>query len=275
MSKVLVTHLHPHLDDVAASWLLARCDPTLKSAKLKFVPTSAGGIALKADEIGVGVGRGKYDEHKGDLRDSAASLVWKDLKRRGKLPSGDEGKAVTDLVDMVRRGDLGEFIGRPGNFFSVAQIVQTLSGLPGEDSRSASMIGFKMLDALLRLHLEKISIERAVKRGQSFSTKWGRGIGLVSDALPGSVSTLLAEKGYALVILQHPSRAYLHVRAAPASRADLSALAARVFAAEPDREWYFHHSKKMLLQGDLVAPTRKRTGFTVSAMIALIKRLYG
>ncbi len=275
MPKTIVTHLHPHLDDVAAAWLLKRFDAALKNAKLKFVPTSAGGIRLSKNEIGVGVGRGSYDEHKGDRRDSAVSLVWKDLKRRGKLPAGDEGKALAGLVDVVRRGDLGEYIGRPGNFFNVAQIVQTLSGLPGEDSRSASLAGFKLLDAMLHLHHEKISIERAVGRGRRFSTKWGRGIGLVSDALPGSVSTLLAEKGFALVVLQHPGRAYLHVRAAPSSRADLTKLAALVRTHEPDREWYFHHSKKMLLHGDLVAPTRKRTSYAISAMIALIRKLYG
>ena len=61
---------------VAALWLLKRFEPSLKKSHFRFVPTSASGVKLPAHEIGVGVGRGKYDEHKGDLKDSAASLVW-------------------------------------------------------------------------------------------------------------------------------------------------------------------------------------------------------
>lgn len=273
--KILVTHLFPHRDDVAGLWLLQRFDPAFRKAKLKFIPTSAGGVKLPPDEIGVGVGRGKYDEHKGDLRDSAASLVWKDLKRRGKLPGGLAGRALAALIEEVRAGDMGQGIGDPRHFRSDTKIIQTVASLPGRDSRDAAEWGFVLMDALWKLFIDRECAIAAVRRGRTFRTRWGRGVAIRSDVLPGMASTVSAELGFALVVLEHPSRRYLHVRAAPSTSADLSALAKAVRAGEPKSEWYLHHSKKMFLHGDLVAPTKVRTRHTLKSMVALIKRLYG
>ncbi len=273
--KILVTHLFPHRDDVAALWLLKRYEPSLKAAHFRFLPTSAGGLKLSATEIGVGVGRGKYDEHKGDLKESAASLVWKDLKRRGKLPKGAEGSALAALVDDVRLGDMGTGIGTPGHFRNDTKILQTIAGLPGGDSLMATGWGFVLMDALLALYGEREVALKAIRAGKTFVTKFGKGVAVRSKILPGMASTMSAELGFALIVLEHPSRAYLHVRAAPSSKIDLTQLAKTVRAVEPKLEWYLHHSKRMFLHGDLVAPTKLRTRFTLKTMSALIKKLYG
>ncbi len=272
--KTLVTHLFPHRDDVAGLWLLKRFDPSLRKAEIEFVPTSAGGVTLPSGHIGIGVGRGAYDEHKGDLNDSAASLVWKDLKRRGKLPSGAEGKALAALIEDVRRGDMGSGIGTPGHFRNDTKILQTIAGLPSGDSLMATGWGFVLMDALLHLYVEREEAVQAMKRGLVFSTKHGKGIAVRSAMLPGMASTISAEQGYALIVLEHPTRRYLHVRAAPSSKFDLTKLAKAVRVEESDNEWYLHHSKRMLLHGDLVAPTPVRTKFTLKSMTALIKSLY-
>ncbi len=272
--EILVTHVFPHRDDVAGLWLLKRFDPSLRKAPIEFVPTSAGGVKLPAGHIGIGVGRGKYDEHKGDLKDSATSLVWKDLKRRGKLPNGTEGKALAALVEDVRRGDMGSGIGTPGHFRNDTKILQTIAGLPSGDSLMATGWGFVLMDALLHLYVEREEAMKAIRRGTSFVTKHGKGVAVRSAILPGMASTISAELGYALVVLEHPSRRYLHVRAAPSSKIDLTKLAKVVREAESKNEWYLHHSKRMLLHGDLVAPTQARTKFTLKTMTALIKKLY-
>lgn len=272
--NVLVTHLFPHRDDVAGLWLLKRFDASLRKAEITFVPTSAGGVKLPVGQIGVGIGRGKYDEHKGDLKDSATSLVWKDLKRRGKLPGGAEGKALAALVDDVRLGDMGSGIGKPGHFRNDTKILQTIAGLPGGDSLMATGWGFVLMDALFSLYVEREEAVQAIRRGAAFTTKYGKGVAVRSAILPGMASTISAELGYALVVLEHPSRRYLHVRAAPSSKINLTSLAKAVRAAEPGNEWYLHHSKRMLLHGDLVAPTPVRTTFTLKTMTALTKKLY-
>jgi len=270
---VLVTHLFPHRDDVAGLWLLKRFGG-FKTNPIEFIPTSAGGVKLEPGHVGIGVGRGMYDEHKGDLKDSAASLVWKDLKRRGKLPKGHEGKALAALIDDVRKGDMGKGIGTPGHFRNDTKILQTVAGLPGSDSLLATGWGFVLMDALLKLYTEREEALAAIRKGATFKTRFGRGVAVRSGMLPGMASTISAELGFALVVLEHPARRYLHVRAAPDSRFDLTRLAKAVRAAEPDGEWYLHHSKRMLLHGDLVAPTAARSKFTLAAMVKLIRKLY-
>lgn len=274
MSKtVLVTHLFPHRDDVAGLWLLKRFGG-YRTAKVEFIPTSAGGVKLAPGHVGIGVGRGKYDEHKGDLKDSAASLIWKDLKRRGKLPGGHEGKALSALVDDVRLGDMGKGIGQPGHFRNDTKILQTIAGLPSGDSMLATGWGFLLMDALWKLYSEREEALSAIRKGKVFRTRFGKGVAVRSAMLPGMASTISAELGFALVVLEHPSRRYLHVRAAPDSRFDLTRLAKDVRAREPDGDWYLHHSKRMLLHGDLFAPTASRSEFALASMRKLIEKLY-
>lgn len=272
--KTLVTHVIPHLDDIAALWLLVRFDPSARRAPLKFVETSPEGVKLPKGAVGVGIGRGIYDEHKGDKKDSAVSLVWKDLKRRGRTPKGLRGTALAELVDFVRRGDMGEYIGKEGPGIPMATTLRALAKLPGEDSESATRVGFRLLDAMLVLQEELAKIDAAIRRGRKFSTKWGRGVGISVEAVPGMVSGRIAELGYALVVLRYPENGFLHVRATPGTRVDLSKLAKLVMKEEPKARWYLHHSKKMLLQGDWIAPITTRSKYGVADMIRLIKKLY-
>ncbi|MEK7545708.1 MAG: hypothetical protein AAB554_01360 [Patescibacteria group bacterium] len=272
--KTLVTHVIPHLDDIAALWLLVRFDPSAKKAPLKFVETSPEGVKLAKGEVGVGVGRGRYDEHKGDLKDSAVSLVWKDLKRRGLTPVSHRGAALAALVDFVRRGDMGEYIGKEGPGIATATTLRALAKLPGESSKSATLVGFRLLDAELVLYEERAKIDAALARGKKFTTKWGRGVGISVEAVPGMVSGRIAELGYAMVVLHYSKTGFLHVRATPGTKVDLSKLAKQVMKEEPQARWYLHHSKKMLLQGDWVAPVTTRSKYGVKEMITLIARLY-
>lgn len=272
--KKLVTHLIPHLDDIAALWLLKRFDSSSKKAGLKFVPTSAKGIKLPKNEIGVGVGRGKYDEHKGDLREAAVSLVWKDLKKRKKLPRGTKGAAIAELVDFVRRGDLGEFIGKSGPTFHLGSILRKVTRLPGHNSRTSTLIGFTLLDSMYRLYEERVLVDRAIAKGLKFKTKWGKGIAITVDALPASVSDRIAELGYAMVVLQYPKTKYLHVRATPGTKVNLHKLGRLLQKEEPQADWYLHHSKKLLIQGDWIAPVKHHTRYTYKTMPKLIRKLY-
>ncbi len=274
MPKTLVTHVIPHLDDVAGFWLLMRFDSACRNSKMKFVTTAAKGITLRASEIGIGVGRGKYDEHKGDRKDSATSLIWKDLKRRGLLPKGVRGKAVAEIADYVRRGDLGEFIGKASETYGLTGLLRAIPDLPGHDSMTATEIGLILLDATLKLYEDRISIDAAIRRGLKFRTKWGRGVAITSSGLPAAISNSIAEKGYVMVVVRFAGTSNLHIRCTPGHRTDLSKLAALLMKEEPEAEWYFHHSKKMLLQGDRIARKAAPTRYTPKTMAKKIAKLY-
>jgi hypothetical protein len=268
----LVTHLFPHRDDVAGLWLLQRFDPKYFDANLMFLPTGAN-VHLDANHIGIGTGRGIYDEHKGDINDSATSLVWKDLKRRKLLPKGSKGAALAALVESIRLGDMGTGIGQPNHWRNDTKVLQTIAGLPGQDSITATRWGYTLMDALLELYEKREVAVRAIQKGIKFQTRWGRGIAIKSDVLPGMASTVSAELGYALVALEHPSHRYIHVRSNPHAKTNLTRLYNEVRKIDGDSAWYLHHSKRLLIHGDLVAPTDLRSKLKLKDMVKLIKKI--
>jgi hypothetical protein len=268
----LVTHLFPHRDDVAGLWLLQRYNPKFRDANLMFIPTGAN-VKLDPGHVGIGTGRGIYDEHKGDVNDSATSLVWKDLKRQKLLPHGLEGAALATLVEMVRRGDMGFGIGQPNHWRNDTKILQTIAGLPGQDSILATRWGYTLMDALLVLYMERATAIRDIKKGIKFQTRWGRGIAIKSEVLPGMASTISAELGYALVALEHPSHRYIHVRSNPKTKTNFTRLYREIRKIDGDSTWFLHQSKRLLIHGDLVAPTPVRSHLHLKDMVKLIKKI--
>jgi hypothetical protein len=173
----------------------------------------------------------------------------------------------------VKRGDLGEFVGVVGPTFSVPEILRSLTKVPGEDSNSATLLGFRVLDAMLVLYKERIEIDKAIRSGRTFQTRWGKGIAITVEALPGAVSNRIAEAGYALVVLRYPN-GFMHVRCTPGTRSDLSKLWKELMKSEPEARWYLHHSHKLLIQGDPIAPIKVRSKYGLKELVAMIRKLY-
>ncbi len=65
--KILVTHINPHLDDIAAIWLFKKFHPDFKEANIEFISASRDKADESADRVYVGTGGGKFDEHKEGL----------------------------------------------------------------------------------------------------------------------------------------------------------------------------------------------------------------
>src|SRR3989344_3615266 len=106
--QTLITHIRPHLDDICAFWLLRRYEPAAAQAPMEFIATDARGGAVPEDPgaILVGVGRGEFDEHKGDVDDCATTLVLKNLEKRGLVPVGDL-RAIEKIAGWVLLEDTG------------------------------------------------------------------------------------------------------------------------------------------------------------------------
>lgn len=268
----LVTHPAPHIDDVAALWQLQRFDPKYTDANLMFVPAEAARDLLP-NHVGVGVGRGAFDEHKGDKKECATTLVWKYLRRRKLLPGGLVGAALVQLVADVLHDDLGLNVGQPGNFRSNSHLLRTIAGLPDQDSILATRWGYTLMDALLELYVKREVALRAVRKGIRFQTRWGKAIAVRSDIPPFMASDISAELGYALVVVEHPKRLYLNVRSYPRSSTDLSKLASAVREIDGFDAWYLHHSKRMLIHGGLTSPADHRSKLRLENMVKLMKKV--
>src|SRR3989338_6642457 len=83
--KTLITHTLPHLDDICAMWLMKRYFLETKDAAIVFIPANekGGDIVDNSDYIYIGIGRGKFDEHKGDIGQCATTLVFLFLQEKG------------------------------------------------------------------------------------------------------------------------------------------------------------------------------------------------
>lgn len=270
--KTLVTHIRPHLDDICAMWLLKRFDPEQKEARMEFITTDKNGGARRdgADVTCVGVGRGRFDEHKGDVGDCSTTLVYKEILRLH-TPEPEDQAALKKIVDWVLAVDTGKLKGEKWQQFSIPSVFDGYFESNERDSLAMTEFGFQILDSLLVATRGEVGVARDWAERMEFDTPWGRGAALVSDRR--QVDGYAYERGYAIVALVNRAGNYHTIRANANSDADLTAAYEALTAREPQASWYFHHSKKMLICGGTggtaaVHPSR----LTLRELAALIKK---
>lgn len=273
--KTLVTHVKPHLDDICGIWLLRAYLPGFSKATIRFIPIDEQGgktwdgrpVDSNPSVIHVGVARGKFDEHRGVKNASATTLVWNYLKRKGFAPRNRrERVALQRIVDYVYAEDTGRLKGLPHRNTMLPVL---LSGF--HESRHRTRIGFLLLQSLLHIETTALTLEDDWKRRIEFKTPWGRGVAL-ETAAAGS-DDFSYRNGFVLVVTYNPKTSDRSIRAAANSRAHLGALARAIRAREPEAQWYLHHSGKLLICGDVVAPRVKRSTLALREIIALIRSL--
>ncbi len=270
--KTLVTHIKPHLDDICGMWLYKKYVPGWRRARTVFIGMNArggdpyGGKSVDTDpnSVHVGVCRGKYDEHKGNVGESAATLVWKDLRRRKLLPREKlMSEALHRMVDFVLEGDLGK---RLGNVCSPYEIGPLLLWIADSDERVAT--GAVLLDALLRFFFDRVTLDHDWKKRKEFKTPWGKGVGLVCTA---KVTDRAYEEGFVLAVHVDTKTGFKSIRADAHSTVDLTRAYEEVKKREPKAGWYFHHSKRLLICGDVVAPRSRLSKLSLGELIGLVR----
>jgi hypothetical protein len=270
--KVLVTHVRPHLDDIAGIWLFQKYLPGWKDARVHFIPTTNkggkpyGGKPVDTDPniFHIGIGRGKFDEHKGNIGESAATLIHQEIKRKKQLPKTlIERKALERVIEYVLEGDLGQRHGLPGWAYEFGTVIMWIP-----DSKERTRAGIVMLDALLSFFEDYEKLSKDWKKKKIFKTQWGRGVGIISDK---RATIRIYDEGYVLAAQVDPKRGYRSIRAHANSRVDLTAAYKKAIALEPKADWYLHHSKRMLICGSEVAPQSIRSRLTLEQLIDLVK----
>ncbi|HTM67993.1 MAG TPA: hypothetical protein VL426_01720 [Candidatus Binatia bacterium] len=267
--KTLVTHYRPHLDDVCAFWLLKRYLPEAKDADLAFTATGPrGGQEHDGDDVVcVGVGRGKFDEHKGDVNDCATTLVFKHVLSKVALDPREE-RALRKIVDWVYLEDTGRLSTIDHRDFTLPVLIELYPAGPDSD-RKVTELGFAILDALLVVQRNAVHIEDDWAKRQEVDTRYGKAVAIESAAR--KVDTFAYAKGFKLVVIVDPDRTYHTVRADAASDIDLTPAWEKVRAKDPQADWYFHHSKKMLICGGDHAPNARHSSLTLADMIEALQ----
>lgn len=273
-AKTIVTHKNPHLDDVAAIWLLKRCLTKWEKAALDFVAADDRNTAMQDtdDRLHIGVGRGMFDEHKGDKNDSATTLVWKYCKKlNGKQFKPYEKRAMDELVAYVNEEDHGMLFEQQHREFMIGSVFTYLPSVTEHGSEGSVAFGSLYLDAVYQGLLEKQLLLADWKKAKSFRTRWGKGIAIETHVSSKVVARVAYSEGYTLFVYRNKRTGYLSVKARNDSRVDLTALYQYLKKEEPQAQWYLHHSKKMLICGSDVAVNTFLSNHTPGELVALLR----
>lgn len=277
MKSTIITHTKPHLDEIMAVWLIRRYFAGFSRACVKFISAENGGAdKINPDQdpktLYIGVGRGKFDEHRGLVANCTSSLVWRDIKssKQKVISSKLEIKAVDRMVEYVLREDTGKLVEMADRTFSVQNILWGYYDNHQKSSKKMVEFGQTIVDALFAQQLTLADLEQAWKKKKIFQTKWGKAVALEADEK--GLSGLAFQKGYELIIGVNHKNGYHGFRAKAQGKVDLTEIYQKIKETEPEADWFLHQSKKLLLCGGDVAPKARKSKLRLEEMIELVKK---
>ena len=258
------------MDDIAAIWLFKIFFPDFKNAKIKFISAEKGskGLADTKNIVHFGVGRGKYDEHKGDIGKCATSLVWDDIKKSGLSPKDKfELEAYEEMVRWNTLVDTAQMPITEFDQFMVDTFIRSYKNDP-KDSLKTVELGAEILDRIMPKLIKKQRGLADWEKRIEFKSRWGKSVAVKSADFDRSFAYA---KGFKVVVQLSPTDHFIGITAPGTVDLDLTKIYLILKDLEPDANWYFHHSKKMILCGSKSAPEGKRSKLTFEQLIKIIK----
>lgn len=269
MTKKLITHINPHLDDIAAIWLLKKYLPDFANAEIDFISADNQHQIESDDLLFVGVGRGKYDEHKGDVEDCATSLVWKDLLSKNLSPQDqNQKKAVDELVEWSRVIDLGRYPEQEFSDFIVPAFIR-----PSDNTKQSSLdaveLGEKILDRILEVLIKK---QRSLSDWQNkieFDSLFGKAVAVSSQTINRAFCK--ANGDAVLYLMVDPVTNHVQYFT-PEFDIDLEPIYLKLKQLDPQADWFLHQSHHMVICGSGSSPDSKTTDLSFEQLIELAKK---
>ncbi len=262
MGKVLITHINPHLDDIAGIWLFKKYHPNFKDAKIEFISADRK-AALKAqeDQVFVGTGGGQFDEHKEGLRTSAGSLVFEYLKAQGLIPNDNSTKnALEKLMDWNNLVDTGQAPNSEFDAFSVQSFIRSKDN-SSESSIKSVELGSEILDRILKVLIKK---EQSILDWGSrveFESKFGKGVAVSSETVDREFCRQQEGDIFLMYDPKYPSVQYF------GPEVDLEPIYQKVKELDPQASWFLHQSHHMVICGSSSAPDSKPTKLSFEQLI--------
>lgn len=267
MNKILVTHINPHLDDIAAIWLFKKFNPDFKEAKLEFLKATSGTVTWEGkpvdenpDVVHFGIGKGKFDEHKGDVDECATSLVWKEVEQ--KVSDNIEKLALQRIVEWVTLEDTGRLPIGPFDEFSVPAFIR-----PDDSSKQGSTkaveMGSEILDRILNVVKNTEQAKVDWKERIEFDSKFGKSFAIKSNAVDRN---FCKEQGGDLFLMYDPKSGFVQYFT-PSFEIDLEPIYQKVKQLDPQADWFLHHSHHMVICGSGTAPDSKPTKLSFEQLI--------
>lgn len=271
MTKVLVTHINPHLDDIAAIWLLKKFHPQFSDASIEFISANHDSASKEESEerVFVGTGGGKFDEHKEGLDTCAGSLVFDFLKQKN-IFFGDNIliSALEELVNWNRLIDTGRAPVYEFSEFSVQSFIRPKEGTK-ESSLEAVELGSKILDRILAVLKIKQQALKDWDGRVEFETKFGKTVAIKSSFVDRGFCKQQEGDLFLIFDPKYPSVQFF----TPSQTIDLSPIYEKVKELDPDASWFLHQSHHMVICGSASAPDSKPAQLSFEQLIELVKSI--
>lgn len=270
--KTLVTHINPHLDDIASIWLFKKFHPDFREANLEFISASRDAASKETEErIFVGTGGGRFDEHKEGLETCAGTLVYEYLKEKNYIPADEiTRKALDKLTQWNQLVDTGKAPTSEFDAFSVQAFIRGRDNLP-ESSKKSVELGIEILDRILEILKRKEQSIKDWEKRVEFNTKFGRSFAVISETVDRE---FCREQGGDLFLMYNPKRSSVQFFT-PSFEIDLKPIYDKTKALEPEATWFLHQSHHMVICGSSSAPDSKPTKLSFKQLIEVIKALKG
>ncbi len=261
-TPIIVGHLHPDLDCLAAIWLLRRWGG-MQDAALRFVPAGETLDGRPADSdpqvVHVDTGGGRFDHHRtNDPALSAAELV-----RRAVAP---DDPALARLIRSVTQIDHAYAHMPP--VFNVNDLITGYHILLAEQPEAVVGAMTSNFDAWHAYEARQLRLDAAFARRIEFDTPWGLGIAMESD--DGGSSRLAFGQG-AVLYVYRDSQGRTGIAARSRSQVDLTPVYHDLQRLDPGADWYLHPSKRLLLCGTAKAPARVPSKLTLDELIGVLR----
>ncbi|MDO8576810.1 MAG: hypothetical protein Q7R82_00555 [Candidatus Daviesbacteria bacterium] len=269
--KTLVTHINPHLDDIACIWLFKKFHPEFKDAKLEFVSASRDLAAKEESEekVFVGTGGGRFDEHKEGLDTCAGTLVYEYLKEKNYIPADEiTGKALDKLTEWNRLIDTGKAPDCQFDEFSVQAFIRSRD-TSQETSEKSVELGIEILERILKVLKRREQSLKDWETKKEFQSKFGKSFAVISETVDRE---FCRKQGGDLFIMYHPKHKGVQFFT-PSFEIDLKPIYDKVIALDPEATWFLHQSHHMVICGSSSAPDSKPTKFSFEELMKIAEEV--
>lgn len=300
----IITHEHPHIDELYAIWLLVNFGeekyPGVRNAGVEFCNSQ--NPTYEEGELLVGIGGGRFDEHPDGNKarkknHCAATLVARDLGLLQREPQ------IKQMLDYVCENDLNG----AKHKMELGNMAKILN-LYGNDPQMVVSVCFNIFDADNRKQMQFFSADKDLERADVIKVRWQNRVRSVVVAQSDNPQfAAFVRSGYsrrylrheALVIVQRSSEGFTQVFSHKKSGVSLTEAIKLIRIAEMGRydvlvlkdsdadltaeksqqcpNWYLHPKGGMILNGSLtikdVTPSRltlKQIGELVVKSLALV-----
>ncbi|MDH7476176.1 MAG: hypothetical protein QHH09_01755 [Microgenomates group bacterium] len=276
--KILVTHISPDLDAIAACWLIQKFLPGWKKATIKFVPAGETldnqPVDSNLEIIHVDTGLGKFDHHQTTKKTSATKLVFEYLVNH-QFIKPDLKEPLERIVFYINETDHFQeayFPDPTADYydFCLHQLVDSLRFQLYDNLQLIDTIKL-LLDAELTLFKNKVKAEKEIKKGFVFQSKFGQSIAM--ETANEEAVKLALKMGYHLVIKKDPVKGHARLKTLPEKKYDLTPVYEKIKSLDKKGSWFLHISKHMLLNGSAKNPRHVATPLSLKKLIEITKKV--